>query len=258
MGVIATLALIFFLSDRKRDWMLSGIMASILICIKLDGLAFILFFALYALFSKEKRKYVIGAIILGIVVYIIPSILIAHNPLYTFENYGNYQASINSISAERNGLVFLVMLGLAVIQKGLSPTSYYQIYSLGIMLWLAILSTAFLIKHRRKELYLIAFLFWGFLAYMLFGTITLSHYSVEAFIPRYLIIVAAPFALLISYLIAGIYHTIKNRSNRYIAAAIFIFIILLLLLSLLSTYIIIYQYEMMIVQQTVPSNIPLP
>ena len=251
LGVVATLAIIFLLSDRKIDWVLAGILASFLAYIKLLGLAFILFFGIYVLFCKEKRKYVIPAIIVGLLVYIVPFLVITHNPLYAIENYGTFQTTISPASVNSNYLALIVMLGSATVNKS-AGSLYYQIYPLGLMLWFALLATYFIISRRRKELYLLVFIFWGFLSYILFGSITLSHYAVDAIVPRYLITVAAPFALLISYLIMGVYWNVKSRWGRNIAIFLFAMLLLLLILSLWNTYIIIYQYKIIIDHQISP------
>ncbi len=248
LGVIATLSMIFFLSENKRVWILAGVMAGLLIYIKMIGLAYILPFGICALLSK-KRKYVVWSMIITILLYTLPFLFLLHNPLYPFQNYGNDQNMISPATLHSNIEVLLLMMDFIQI-KG-SASLLYQDYSLGLLTVFTIIGTVIAAISKNRKIIYVAVLFWVFLLYLFFGTISLSRYVVAAVIIRYFILVAAPMAILISYSIISIANYMQTKvggNRRWFGAAVVILLLILILLSLNQAYVLVFYYNTMIRQ----------
>ena len=245
LGVLATLTIIFLLSDRKLDWLLAGAMAGFLIYVKLIGLAFILPFGIIALISR-KRIYVMPALILSFAVYLIPFVWIAHNPFYSLQSYGTYQSNLSPSSLESNLVVLSIEMGL--INALPIGNIFYEVYSYGILLLIAFAGTIIAFRRRQKYLGFMAALFWIFFLYTHFGTITLSHYSVQSFISRYLILVAAPFAILVAFTLINVYKQASSK-NKIIGWCFVAAVILIYTATMWQTYSIIYYYNHLIATQ---------
>lgn len=245
LGVIATLSMIFFLSNDKKAWVLAGIMAGLLIYIKLLGLAYILPFLICALISK-KRKYVVVSMIVTMALYTLPFAFLFHNPLYPFQNYGNIQTEISPATLQSNTVVLLLMTGLIQV-RGTAPV-FYQDYSLGLLMLFVFMGTVTAINNKNKSMFYVAVLFWGFLLYLFFGTISISHYVLAAVILRYFILVAAPMAILASYSIVSIatYVQTKLNSGNWLGAVVVVFLLFLILLSLVQAYVLVFLYNTLI------------
>lgn len=260
LGVIATLSMILFISERKIDWYLSGIMAGALIYIKLIGFAYIIFFGLIAI-ASNKRKYVIPMIILMLLVYTIPFAILVHNPFYSFKNYGLFQHSLSPAGTVYSNIVDLfVVLGIIRISP-LDPL-IYQIYSLGLFIFLALVGSLLSITNKNKNMLYLSWLFLGYFLYLYFGTISISAYYVGITIPRYFILIAAPFAILIAYAFDCTYDIVRRLSeairplkkySKTIALAAVVLLFIIMILTTLNTYELIYAYN-----RDIRTGTPLP
>lgn len=244
MGVIASLCVIFFLSDRKIDWALAGAMVGLLIYIKLIALAFLVPFFICALVTR-KREYVIPPMIVMLVIYTLPFLVLVHNPLYPFQNYGTFQETISPVTYANN--LFALMIMASMVQTSGNTSINYQNYQLGLLLWLALLGAALAIRYRDKRMLMMAGIFWFFLLYLAFGTISLSGYVAGSFITRYLQLVAAPMAVLVAYAIISIAgkFPINGRGN-WVQIAIFAVLMAVVIIAMLHTYRLVYDYNSMI------------
>lgn len=244
LGVMATLAMVFLLSGRRRDWMLAGVMAGLLISIKLIGIAFIVPFAACAIASR-KRWCVIPMIAIAALAYTIPFLALTHNPLFAFENYGRFQAVFGGSSLGNNVIGLFIYADL--VQLTGASAIFYQIYPLGLLLWLALLGSAIAVKFRQRRVTFMAAVFWFFFLYGLFGPTSISHYSFHSFVARYLIMVAAPLAIVVSYGIVKAAEIFPlSRYSGWIPLAIVALMLLLLLLSLVHSYRLVYFYNSVI------------
>lgn len=254
LGVIALLSAIFLMSNRKVDWVLAGAMAGFLIYVKMMGLAFVIPFAILALFSR-KRNYVIIPMLVVLVIYTVPFIVTVHSPLYAFQNYGAFQESL-SPTTPQNNLVGLMLMA-SLFQEYQMSSINFQNYQLGLLLWLAALGTILAIKYRDRMMAAMAVIFWFFLLYLAFGTISLSGYVAGSLITRYLIVVAAPLAILVAYAVKNIVvkFPIRGRSN-WVHIALFLIVMAGILITLLHTYHLVYFYNEMI--RLNPAWVPTP
>jgi 4-amino-4-deoxy-L-arabinose transferase-like glycosyltransferase len=244
MGVLATLSVVFLLSKNRIDWILAGIMAGLLIYAKLMGLAFLIPFGICAL-ATQRRNYVVPALLAVILIYPIPFIVYVHNPLFSFQNYGAFQEQISPTSPTNN-LVGLMLMG-SLFQEYKPISINFQNYQLGLLLWLAALGTILSIKYMDKKVFAMAGIFWMYLIYLCFGPITFSGYVVGSFITRYLIIVAAPMAILVAYAIKNMVVKFPIAGKHgWVHVALFLLIILAVVASLWHTYHLVYLYNELI------------
>lgn len=223
LGIMATLALYFLFSEKKIDILLAGILAGAMIFIKLNSIAFILPFSIIILLTKGKQlaiipKYIVTAL------FFIPFL---PNILYPILTAGIQQTIISPSSFLKELTIMFTML---------NPIGNldYQIYGLGILLWIALISTILLSKDEliRK----LSILVWGYFFLMLFAPVnifsypplTINTYQFGVAIPRYLITIAPILSLLVSIPIIKLYDKLKQSSlklARLALATIFIFLI---------------------------------
>jgi hypothetical protein len=143
--------------------------------------------------------------------------------------------------------LFALMIMASLVQTSGNTGINYQNYQLGLLLWLALLGAVLAVRYRDKRMLMMAGLFWFFLLYLAFGTISLSGYVAGSFITRYLELVAAPMAVLVSYAmisIAGKF-PIRGRGN-WVHIAIFVILLALVIIAMLHTYRLVYDYNSMI------------
>jgi len=242
LGVMATLAMIFFLSDKKYDWLLAGLMAGLMISIKLIGVAFIIPFGLYALFSN-KRYYVILGIIIGFAIYMLPFAIIAHNPLYSIEGYGKFQSSLSPSNFNINRLTLEESAGLWMSAP--IGNARYMDFSLGLLFWLAVIGTLLGFIFKKDKIIYFSILFWGYVLYIHFGTITLSTYSFQTVVSRNFCLIAAPFAILIAYAVMVLHRMAYDYDKKW-AIILLIALVILTIASLWTTYSTIYYFNIII------------
>lgn len=244
LGIVATLSIVFLFSERKLDWILAGAMAGSLIYIKLMGIAFLIPFVICAL-ATRKRNYAVPVLLLMLAVYVVPFIAYTHNPLYSFQNYGSFQESL-SPTTPFNNMAELMLMG-SLFQEYQMTSINFQNYQLGLLLWLMALGTALSVMYLDKKMLAMAWIFWVYLLYLCFGPITLSGYVVGSFITRYLIVVAAPMAILVAYAIKNIAvkFPIRGRGG-WVHIAIFLLIMMGIVITLWHTYHLVYYYNEMI------------
>jgi 4-amino-4-deoxy-L-arabinose transferase-like glycosyltransferase len=235
LGLVAASSAVFLLSDNKMDWALAGLMAGLMVYINLTALAYLIPFVICALASKG-RKYVLVPLFFAVVAYTIPFAIYAHNPLFPFQSFAAATALSHGTFAGN-----LAALGVTagLIQSG----SGYTLYSLGLLPWLAALGSIIAIKLRDRRMLAMAGIFWVYLVYLCFGTTALAQYSVSPFLTRYLLVVAAPMAILVAYAIRSLAAPAKRS---WLPAAIFIALLALTILSLWHSYHLVYYYNDMI------------
>ncbi len=244
MGVIASLSIVFFLSGRKLDWVFAGVMAGMLLYIKPIALAFLVPFFICALLTK-KRVYIIVPMILAIVGYTIPFIILVHNPLYPFQNYGTIQGMISPNTFMNNFFGLTIMA--SVFQTVGNIAMDYQTYQLGLLLWLALLGSLLAVRYKHRGMLMLAGIFWFFLLYLAFGSISLSHYTAGSLITRYLDLVAAPMAVLVAYAMVNVAGKFPIRGRGgWVRIAVFVVLLALVLIAMIHTYRLVYYYNEMI------------
>jgi len=244
MGMLAAISSVLLFSERKIDWVLSGAAAGLLLYVKLMALAYLIPFAIIALISR-KRAYIIPAMLITMAIYTLPFIVYVHNPFFAFQNYGGFQELLSPTNPGNN-LLGLMLMGS--LWQSTGPTSInFQNYQLGMLLWLAALGTVMSVKYRDRKMLAMSGLFWVFVLYLCFGTISLSHYAVGSFITRYFIVVAAPFAILVAYGVKNIVvkFPVAGRRN-WVHMAIFVALLIGIIISLWGTYHLVYYYNEMI------------
>lgn len=239
LGLFATLALVFFFSKNNKQWYLSGLICSLALAIKLEALAFIIPFGILCLIS-QKRRYLLLGLASGLLIFFIPYIFLTHN-ISLLQGYGSYQSLISPATFTENLKILFEAFGLLNAQGPL----IYQVYSLGLTLWLALAGFILAIYKRNYRILAFCFLFWAFLAYMLFGPIQISPYKIPTFITRYLITVAAPLAIAIGYFLDWVYQ-IGESIKPMLGKVVLFALIMILILSMWQTYYNIYSYNLQI------------
>ena len=228
MGVVATLALIFLLSDSRRDLFLAGIMAGALIFLKFDGLIFIAIFIVIAMAKRKVEPILAVALMAGL--FIIPYLIMGLPPLYPLTSYLTAQATIGQATTGFKFVALGVMLGFPVIINA------FDTYTLGLLLWLGMVSTIIGIWSKDKNILLLATIFWAFFLIFNFG-------SSEVFVSRYLDIVAAPFSILVAYAFYKVWGLRQwNKLDALVPLILFV-LITGTFLSLLPAYATIYNYN---------------
>lgn len=232
MGVIAISALILFLGDAKKEWFLSGLVAGLLIYIKLSGAIFFIPFALYALFSS-RRNYVLLGLIIAVIAYLGLFLAFTGNPFYTIQNYSAFQSNLNNLTSfNGNTGILFVMLGLIQLQPG---SLYNQVWSLGLVLWFALIASYIAILKKSKPMQFLAMICWGFILYMSFGTISLAHYTFGPVIGRYFAIIAGPISVLTAYMVYICQQNLQKLFSNYKANLITVLILAFITISLIPT-----------------------
>jgi 4-amino-4-deoxy-L-arabinose transferase-like glycosyltransferase len=241
LAVFATLSLIFLFSNKKHDWFMSGLLAGLMLSVKLLAFPYIL--AFFVICMLEGKYYAVIGILIGIFVYVLPFGVLSGNPLYSIQNYGSFQSSISPASLGGNIGIMFVMLGLVQLHYVGNPI-YYQIVSMGLLLWFVIFSSYLLIVYRGRHYIYLAIIFWFVVLYLHFGTQTLSHYSFISVIDRYYQLVIAPMALLIAYFFSWAYWWLDKRLDiLLLSEALVILLFILLIISLIPSYEVMWKFN---------------
>jgi hypothetical protein len=263
IALLAAVSILFFLRGSKdsKTWMFlaAGFFAGATIFVKFEALMYLLFFIiasfLFLAFSKRilkkarrkskcfvhSKKLVYAAvlvvgILISVVLYFAPFMLISGHALYPItmlDDYGNY-LTISDLSMNIGTLISMSTPSFNVYANAI----YYDFF-IGSIIYFAIMGTAIALAKRDLTRLFESVLCWGIYLSMFFFTASLSKYEVFAVTSRFIILIAAPMALLSAYAIMQIYGYLKKlKSSRF---SIVITVIIVIAVSLLNipSYIII-------------------
>lgn len=265
LGLLTTLSIYLLVKASKTKnnslYFISGAFAALTIYVKLEGIAFVLFFLIGALalgvFEKrnKRKKYLLGEknriwvdshtityILAGILLIFLINLLITYlitgSPIYLFLiNSFRFQTIIPVSSLKQNLLTFLLMtLGYLTSSSSGSgsiaiPTSLYkdpQIFPLGLIIIWAFIGTLAGIKRRERNITYFSLLLWGTLTYLFFGTGSLATYFFINVVSRYFILISLPMAIVGAYGISIFYEPLEHANNR---TKLYLFILILLLIT---------------------------
>jgi len=272
LGLLSGLSimLLAYAQDSKHQkalYSMAGITAGFAVFIKLEALAFDLFFLLGALYlyksgyykrehkSKKSRNsrnsafagnvlYAVFFLIIAIYIYLLCIYASTGNAFYTFENYGAFQHKISPVNITDNIANLFVTLFAYVYSKSiLSPFELNPIiYPYGFGIFFAILASIIGVILKNRKIATLSIISWGFFFYMYFGTMSLAKYIFIAVITRYFSMIVVPMSILSSFGILEVYSMVKHYSSK-IAYAILALIIVEIIVFSIPTYITIYNYN---------------
>ncbi|MCL4373329.1 MAG: glycosyltransferase family 39 protein [Candidatus Marsarchaeota archaeon] len=250
---------------RNALFLLSGAFAALTIYAKLEGLAFVLFFALsllvlsmYHVKAKGKRQpsalsislsefmYAMLGVAVAICLYMAISYAYTGSAIIALENYGAWQHAISPVGLSDNlANLYVTLFGYLYTGSG-SILAAYQIspiiYPYGFSIVFSIIGTIFAIGDRKRNAAFLSLLSWPIFFYFFFGTMELSSYTFIAVITRYLSIIAIPLAVLAAYGLVGFHMKLESRIGRKAYAISAIFIAEIVLFSV-PTFLMIHEYN---------------
>ena len=253
----ASLLLALYAEKSRRAalmYLLSGLLAGFTVFIKLEALAFVLFFfigLLILLFVQPHKKmkkhleiFAIAALVATVGIYFAFIYAMTGNPLYTISRYGVLQHGISPTTLFENIYnLFVTLFGFTVSGSLFSPYTLSPIiYPYGFGIFFALIGSVIGIKRKSRKIILLSVVSWGFFLYMYFGTMSLSKYLLIAVITRYFSMIAVPISVLATFGIFSVYKIIYLYRRRCAMFSVVLIIFLILLLSL-PTYLGIYSYN---------------
>ncbi|MGC8776589.1 MAG: ArnT family glycosyltransferase [Candidatus Micrarchaeia archaeon] len=254
----ASLFLALYAEKSKRAalmYLLSGLLAGFTVFIKLEALAFVLFFfigLLILLFvqphKKTRRKHLeifaIAALVATVGIYFAFIYAMTGNPLYTISRYGVFQHGISPTTLFENIYnLFVTLFGFTVSGSLFSPYTLSPIiYPYGFGIFFALTVSVIGIKRKSRKIILLSVVSWGFFLYMYFGTMSFSKYLFIAVITRYFSMISVPMSVLAALGIYSFYKIIYSYCKSCALLSAVLIIILIVLLSL-PTYLGIYYYN---------------
>ncbi len=264
VGVFAGFSLLFLVYAQESGrsnllYLLSGASAALTIYVKMIGLAYILFFMIILLFYRPKRAastskryvhtliYPFAGIFLVLIAYVCIMFLYSGSLLGPFIAYGQNQSAISLSSIGNNINTMLVLLfGYSSPYKTfLGPVSDPQVFTLGLIIFWALVGTAIGIYQRRKETVCMSVLLWGVFFYLLFGTVTLTKYSLIFVVTRYFIMISVPMAVLGGYVIYAVYNASRPLLRAY-NTSLLVLILVVVIISNIPVYMMLYNYNLTI------------
>ena len=264
LGLLAAVSILFLLRGLKsgKTWMLlvAGLFAGATIFIKFEALMYMLFFIIgssmlvafsnYAVKKPRqktksghrigKRPVYVAALLIGLIIsvmlYFVPFMLISGHVLYPIamlDNYGNY-LTISDLSMNVGTLISMSTPSFDVYANAI----YYDFF-IGSIIYFAIIGTAIAMSKKDSTRLFESILCWGIYLSMFFFTASLSKYEVFAVTTRFMILIAAPMALLAAYAILEIYKYLKRHISTRFSIAITAIIVIAVSLLNVPSYIII-------------------
>jgi hypothetical protein len=262
LGLSVGLSLLFFVyarssTNKKIFYFLSGTFAAITVYVKMVGLAYIIAFAtalvLYRLVKmgralKDADNSAIsyplaGMLVMGAVFVAIISGF-GGSALGTIIKYGANQAAISHSTIPENMHALYVM---ALGYSHFGPSADPQMYPLGLTIIIALAGTVIGFAKRDRIAIAMSAAMWMPVAYLFFGTVTISRYTaIYAGVARYFIMVAVPMVLLACYAIIELYNASQRLFGRNRALYPAIMVILVLIVSYVPGYATLHNYNTMI------------
>ncbi len=273
LGALAGLAIYTFImagrhrQHRKVFYFVSGAMTALTIYVKLEGIAFVLFFFVAAMLMTYKdrnqhsehylksiktapTKGDVVFVLIGIAALICINVIITYastgNPLFTILAYGQWQHSISPTSLHQNIYTLLVTVCGYLDTAGstfgafvLSPT----IYPYGFVIYFAILGTIIGIGTKSRNTLFLAVIGWGTFFYFFFGTMTMTAYTFIPVSTRLFTIIEVPFSVLSAYGSILLYNMARNSNGKVVSRLIFAIFILEIALFSVPTFVAIHYYN---------------
>jgi len=255
-GLSVLLALLAGSSRHEKTlYALSGVLAGFTVFIKLEALAFALFFFIGILFlsldkqgvkhrSIDKDAIIAGIALLAVLyAYFVCVYAMTGSAFYTIERYGAFQHSISPVTFNDNVENLIITLSAFNTNGIFRPYALSPIiYPYGLGLVFAMMASGIGIMERNRKITFLSIVAWGFFLYMYFGTMSLSHYIFIAVITRYFSMIAVPVSILGALGIASFYDMIKEYCKNCAIVAAMLIIALVVLVGI-PTYLTIYSYN---------------
>ncbi len=263
LGVISALSILLLVyaikKEKKELFFLAGLFAALIIFVRLDGFMFIGFYLLSFLASNLfKRtaafKLHLGYFLIGVSVSVLVYLSIVYvytgNPTSGMHAFMTQQ-SLRGISTISYNVATMLLLLNPVPTPPISSPPYFptQINTVGAIVLLSVLGSVVALYKKHNLLAVPSLLTIGIFFYFIFGSSSLSLYAPIPMLNRYLAMIAAPVAIMSTYLIYHLYNYVRKRSRTYAVLSVIAFI-LLTLLSFLPAYANALSYNLPIRNQT--------
>ncbi|MGC8669631.1 MAG: ArnT family glycosyltransferase [Candidatus Micrarchaeia archaeon] len=252
---------------KKVLFFFSGVFATLTVYVKLEGLLFVLFFAvailILSMFRGRKAKhsallsisfsefsYAMLGIVLAFYAYIMLSYFYTGSATLTFSSYGAWQHSLSPVNLSDNmNNLYITLFGYLYTGTSSFVHAYVIspiIYPYGFVIFFIIMGTLLSIGNKDRSAAFLSLLSWPIFFYFFFGTMELSKYTFIAVITRYFSIIAIPMAIVGAYGFSRLHKMLEQRIGKKAYIFSIIFMTEIFLFSI-PTYITIYDYNSAIV-----------
>jgi len=232
----------------ERAMFFAGFFIALTMLVKTAGAIIIASFLIglvYLYAHKKLRKnkrmfaYAFVGIIIPLLIMMLYFYLLTGNPLFNLHSYRGI-VNVAPTTVFKNIIAFNISINpLYLFNVNQDPYTF----PIGIIFILAFAGMILGIAKKKISIETFSLLILIPVLYFFFGTKSLNHYTPMAFESRYLVIVAAPIAILAAYTLNALYISLRKESK---AAASFI-IIAIIFYSVfinLSTYRALYYYNL--------------
>ena len=203
IGALVALSLYLIVIERPHP-ILAGATLGLIMFVKFGGMiaAAAVIFAVVVFIPRKQSLKFIFAFVIVVLVYLTS---IGWN-LHALESYSTSQMGMSNVTLYGN---IYTMTVLMFFNYGINKPTFAQIFSLGGLVFLAVLGIAVMIYRRERSVALFALVFAAAYLYLFLGTEGLPYHLITV-VDRYMIWIASPMAIMAAYFLSSMstwYHT---------------------------------------------------